>query len=470
VNEMMARAAYTALWVVVLPFALARLWWRGRKEPGYRQHWRERFTVALPAAPTQKLIWLHAVSLGETRAAAPLLDELLRLCPEHKVLLTHTTATGRAQGAALAAQHAGRVLQAWLPYDLPWYAQRFFAHFAPELGIVMETEVWPNLLQAAKQQGVKLAMANARLSEKSASGYARWPALTWPAFAAFDAVLAQTAADAQRLTQCGARNTQVMGNVKFDAPLDGALLALGREWRAAYGKPVLLAASTREGEEALLLQAWKAIPVDERAKVKLAMVPRHPQRFDEVAALISNAGFDVQQRSHSPSPQPSPADAGEGVRAEQSSINNDDAIYLGDSLGEMSLYYGMADVAVMGGSILNYGSQNFIEACAAGCPVVLGPSTYNFAQAAADAISVGAALQVISSEQVQESAAPHQAAAPSSSSSASKVSAQVLQAAFELACSPARQAQMHQAALTLAQAHQGASLRQAWALQALLLA
>jgi 3-deoxy-D-manno-octulosonic-acid transferase len=373
------------------------------------------------------------------------------------VLLTHTTATGRAQGAVLAAQHAGRVMQAWLPYDLPWYAQRFFAHFKPELGIVMETEVWPNLLQAGKKQGVKLALANARLSEKSANSYARWPALTRPAFAAFDAVLAQTAADAQRLTLCGARNTPVMGNVKFDASLDAALLALGRQWRAAYGKPVLLAASTREGEEALLLQAWKAIPIDKRAKVKLAIVPRHPQRFDEVAALISSTGFDVQRRS-----------AG-------ATLDQTEAVYLGDSLGEMSLYYGMADVAVMGGSLLNYGSQNFIEACAAGCPVVLGSSTYNFAQAAADALAAGAALQPLSalqitlSEPAQASAVPHQAVAPSSSSSAAKVSAQVLQAAFELACSPARQAQMRQAALALAQAHQGASLRQAWALQALLM-
>ncbi len=442
---MMARALYTALWLVALPFAWGRLMWRGRAEAGYRIRWAERFTLNLPAKPTQRLIWLHAVSLGETRAAAPLLAELLKLCPEHVVLFTHSTATGRAEGETLAAQHHGRIVQSWLPYDTTWFASRFFTHFRPELGIVMETEVWPNLMHAAHAGGVRMALVNARLSEKSARGYARWPALTRPAFSAFDRVLAQSEADAARLTSAGATQVEVMGNVKFDMALNEVQFAQGREWRTHWNLPIVVGASTREGEEALLLAAWRAMGLNAHRKVTLMIVPRHPQRFNEVAALVKAQGFELLRRSDT---------AWSSVHL---ALRGDDTVLLGDSLGEMAMYYGLADVVIMGGSLLSYGSQNLIEACAAGCPVILGPSIFNFAQAAVDAVACGAAVQV--------GAAAGEAL---TSSAQEAVSARALQQALELACSPERAAPMRRAALALSLSHQGAATRQALALQALL--
>jgi 3-deoxy-D-manno-octulosonic-acid transferase len=436
---MMARLLYTALWLVVLPLALVRIFWRGRAEPGYRYRWTERFATALPNKPLQPLIWLHAVSLGETRAAEPLIEVLFDKLPAHHILLTHSTATGRAQGKLLMEKYPGRIMQSWLPYDLPWYMRRFMVHFQPALMVVMETEVWPNLMHTASQAQVPVALVNARLSEKSARQYARWPALTRATFASFTKVFAQTSQDAQRLKDCGALNVQVMGNVKFDMTLDPQQTAQGKAWREAYAKPVVIAASTREGEEALLLQTWKAMDEKTRSKATLMIVPRHPQRFDEVAELVKSNGFMAIRRS-------SDAWVSAGTSFDKQTV------LLGDSLGEMAAYYAMSDVCIMGGSLLNYGSQNLIEACAAGCPVVLGNSTYNFAQAAADAIAAGAAVQPTLL-----------------SASADQVSAQALLRALELACSPAQVAAMRQAGQALAQAHQGASLRQALALTAILL-
>jgi 3-deoxy-D-manno-octulosonic-acid transferase len=432
---MMARLLYSWLWLMVLPLALLRIFWRGRVEPGYRYRWTERFATALPDKPQQALIWLHAVSLGETRAAMPLIAHLLEALPEHALLLTHSTATGREQGKTIIDNYPGRVMQCWLPYDLPCYAKRFLQHFKPELGVVMETEVWPNLMNAAQEARLAVVLANARLSEKSAVQYARWTSLTRPAFGAFTAVLAQTSQDAGRLKLAGALRVDVMGNVKFDMPQEAKLLSLGQAWRAHLNKPVVMAASTREGEELLLIDAWLQLSEQERGKASLLLVPRHPQRFDEVAALVQAKGLALIKRSD----------------AAWSQDKSESAVLLGNSLGELAAYYAMSNVCIMGGSLLNYGSQNLIEACAAGCPVVLGPSTYNFAQAAADALGAGAAVQPTSP-----------------SGSAVQVPAQVLQQALALACSPEQVAVMRQAGQALAQAHQGASLLQAMALKAIL--
>ena len=364
-------AAYSLLLRLATPLVFARWWWRGRHEPAYRQWWLERLGFSrAPGVPGR--VWLHAVSLGETRAAAPLIEALRAQRPGLRLLLTHGTATGREAGRALL--QAGDA-QAWLPYDTPGAVRRFLRQHRPLLGVVMETEVWPNLLHAARAAGVPLALANARLSERSQAKGLRLAALLHPALACFKRVLAQTQADAERLRASGARGVQVIGNLKFDMAPDAALVARGRAWR--QGRAIVLAAVTREGEEAALLDAWRALPAP---RPLLCVVPRHPQRFDEVAALVLRAGFTLSRRSAWAAAAPPPADAAE--------------VWLGDSLGEMPAYYAAARVALLGGSFAPLGGQNLIEAAACGCPLVMGPHTFNFDQAAELALAAGAALRV----------------------------------------------------------------------------
>lgn len=369
-REPLARAAYALLLRLATPLYFLRLWWRGRHEPAYRQHWRERLGLATaPVVPGR--LWLHAVSLGETLAAAPLLQALREQRPGLQLLLTHSTATGREAGAKLLQPGDA---QAWLPYDTPGAVRRFLRAQRPLAGVVMETEVWPALLHAAQAAGVPLVLANARLSARSAAKGERLAALLHPALARFGQVLAQTEADAQRLRQAGARRVQVMGNLKFDITPKPGLLARGQAWQAALGRPVVLAAVTREGEEAPLLAAWAATTAP---RPLLLLVPRHPQRFDEVAALVAQAGFSLQRRSLWAEAPPAAAALAD--------------VWLGDSLGEMALYYGCAQVALLGGSFAPLGGQNLIEAAACGCPLLMGPHTFNFAQAADDALAAGAA-------------------------------------------------------------------------------
>ncbi|RVU44575.1 3-deoxy-D-manno-octulosonic acid transferase [Rubrivivax rivuli] len=372
-SEPLARALYALLLRLATPLYLARLWWRGRREPAYRSHWRER--LGWPAAGTPPVpgrLWLHAVSLGETLAAAPLVQALREQRPGLQFLLTHSTATGREAGAKLLQPGDA---QAWLPYDTPGAVRRFLRAHRPSGGVLMETEIWPVLLHAAQAEGVPVVLANARLSARSARKGRRLATLLHGAAARLSTALAQTDADAQRLAEAGARKVQVMGNLKFDITPRPELLARGQAWRQLLGRPVVLAAVTREGEEALLLAAWAALPAAGRPL--LLIVPRHPQRFDEVAALVAEAGFSLQRRSAwGTSPAP------EAVRAE---------VWLGDSLGEMAQYYACADVALLGGSFAPLGGQNLIEAAACGCPLLMGPHTFNFAQAAEDALAAGAA-------------------------------------------------------------------------------
>lgn len=362
----------------LLPLLLARLWWRGRAEPGYRAAMAERLGC-FPGRPREAAgwVWVHAVSLGETRAAAPLIDALRQRLPGLRLLLTHGTATGREAGLALLREGDR---QAWLPLDTPGATRRFLAHFQPRLGLLMETEVWPNLQHAAAQAGVPMLLVNARLSDKSLRRGQRLAALMRPAAESLTLALAQTQADAGRLRQAGVPQVQVCGNLKYDMLPPPALIERGRAWRAASGAPVLLLASTREGEEALLLAAWLAHQGPGRPAARLLIVPRHPQRFDEVQALIERAGLCVQRRSAWGEGQPAPADA--------------PVVWLGDSMGEMPAYYAAADVALLGGSFEPLGGQNLIEAAACGCPLLMGPSTFNFAQAAEEALAAGAARRV----------------------------------------------------------------------------
>jgi 3-deoxy-D-manno-octulosonic-acid transferase len=317
------------------------------------------------------VIWLHAVSVGETRAAEPLLNALRSRHPDCDLLITQMTATGREAARQL---FGGGVHLAWLPYDYPSAVRRFLRNFRPRLGILMETEIWFHLVGECQRAGVPLLLANARMSAKSARGYAAVGPLVRLALGGLSAVAAQTTEDAERLRSLGAPAVEVTGNLKFDADPSAGSESLAAQFRHGFGsRGVLLAASTREGEEELLLDALKQNALGDAI---LVIVPRHPQRFDKVAQLLASRGLKFIRRSAN---IPLDADCG---------------IVLGDSMGEMAAYYRACDVAFVGGSLLAYGGQNLIEACAAGVPVLIGPYTYNFAQAAESAVAAGAAARV----------------------------------------------------------------------------
>ncbi len=374
------RALYTLLWWLALPWLPLRLWWRGRREPMYRAHIGERFGwYGRAPATSPGAVWIHAVSLGETRAVAPLVERLLREAPQRTIVLTHMTATGREGGRALFGD---RVTQAWLPYDLPFAMRRFLARFRPRAGLLVETELWPNLAATASEAGVPLFLINARLSERSARGYARIGALARPLVQALAGVAAQTEADAQRLRALGATHVVVTGNLKFDATIPAEMRDRGRLLREQFGRerPLILLASTRDGEEALLVDALSRARLPTQALV--VIVPRHPQRFDAVAALIEARGLTLARRS-------ADRPVASGVR-----------VVLGDSMGELAAYYAAADVAFVGGSLLPFGGQNLIEAIAAGVPTLVGPHTFNFAEASDAAIAAGAALRIGNADDV----------------------------------------------------------------------
>jgi 3-deoxy-D-manno-octulosonic-acid transferase len=373
-RERLARGGYSTLLRLLKPVYLMRLWWRGRAEPMYRHAIGERLG-AYQGERSEGWVWVHAVSLGETRASAALIEALRMRIPGMKLLLTHSTATGREAGAALLREGDR---QAWLPYDTPGVVERFFSQFAPSVGVLMETEIWPNLLHCARQHGLRVVLANARLSEKSQKQGQRLAAVLHPAVESLALVLAQTAEDAARLQQAGAPQVAVSGNLKFDMAPDEALVARGRAWRSMLGRPVLLFAVSREGEEAMLLAAWARLSVP--AKPLLVIVPRHPQRFDEVATLVRSSGLGLARRSEWTDTPPADALAADA--------------WLGDSMREMPLYYGLADVALLGGSFAPLGGQNLIEAAACGCPVVMGPHTFNFTEAAELAETASAAVRV----------------------------------------------------------------------------
>lgn len=371
----MARLLYTVLIHLATPLILLRLLWRARKQPEYLQHLGERWGIYRTPVP-ERLIWVHAVSVGETRAAQPLIEALQAAWPEHRILLTGMTPTGRAAGREV---YGDGVIQAYLPYDYPAAVDRFYKHFSPGFGVLMETEIWPNLLAGAQKRKIPVILANARLSERSARGYGKLPALARPAFAALRAVAAQTAGDGARIASLGATRVTVCGNIKFDVTPAPEKISLGHAWREAIGqRRIWLAASTREGEEELVLAAWRRIAV---AGALLVLVPRHPQRFDQVAELLAREEVAFVRRSTG-LPQ------------------HDTAVWLGDSMGEMVAYYTLAEIAFIGGSLLPLGGQNLIEAAACGCPVVVGPHTFNFQQATVDAIAAGAAARVEDAEGV----------------------------------------------------------------------
>ena len=374
----MPRFLYSTLLYLLLPLVAGKLALRSVKQAAYRPHWQERF--GFYRLPRQSgVIWLHCVSVGETRAAAPLIHALLEQYPERRLLLTHSSPSGRATSEAL---FGNRVQRAYLPYDLPFMVRRFLTHFQPDLGVLLETEIWFNLLAACQQRQIPVLLANARLSEKSARGYAKLGKLAQNALQSLHLIAAQTPNDAKRFQGLGAKRVETMGNLKFDAMPPSGTAAAGNQLRRWFGeqRPIFLAASTREGEEALILDALAATPI---ADLLTVIVPRHPQRFAQVEALLKKRGLAYEKRS-----------------SLKDAVASRTQIILGDSMGEMYAYYASADLCLIGGSLLPFGGQNLIEAMRLGKPVLLGPHTYNFAQVSATAVAQCAAWRVNTPEEI----------------------------------------------------------------------
>ena len=371
------------------PLLLRKLRRRGLQEPGYLHQVSQRLGRYDTPPVSPGAVWVHAVSLGETRAAGLLIGALRQIWPGMRLVLTHSTATGWAQGQTLL--QPGDV-QVWFPWDTPQATQGFLAQHQPLCGVLIETEVWPLMVQACRQAGVPLFLANARLNDRSCRSAQRWSWLSGPAYRGLSGVWAQSDADAQRLRSLGARVEAVLGNLKFDVQEQPLARAQAQLWRSRWRmgerpRPVVMLASTREGEEAQWLQALQVRPERQQALADLGvlwlLVPRHPQRFEEVHQLLQSSGMTVLRRSALPSGE---GDAPQGAAQAQ--------VCLGDSLGEMPVYFQAADMALLGGSFQPLGGQNLIEAAAFGCPVIMGPHTFNFAQSAELAESSGAAQRV----------------------------------------------------------------------------
>ncbi len=382
--ERLALKAYELFLRALQPALRRKLSRRAHKEPEYGLNVEQRFGVYVGDMPLGGFVWLHAVSLGETRAAALLLPALRVAFPEMRLLLTHSTATGWVQGQSLL--QPGDV-QAWLPWDTTQATHQFLMQFRPQIGLLMETEVWPRLVMACKQADVPLFLLNARMSEKSFRQAKRWSILSSPAYRSLTTVLAQSESDALRLKNLGCQDVRVVGNLKFDVDVSDQAQTLAKRWRGAFaGRQVVMLASTREGEESLWLQALQSNP--ERwarlnaLKIIWLIVPRHPQRFDQIYNLVEQAGLSCVRRSEWAVDSPDPLTI--------ASAN----VVLGDSLGEMQAYYLLSRLALLGGSFAPLGGQNLIEAAACGCPVVMGPHTFNFSEAAELATKEGAAVQL----------------------------------------------------------------------------
>ena len=370
---------YTLLLALLMPFALLKLVWRAFRQPEYLRHVPERFGFYRLPRPDEPIIWLHAVSVGETRATAPLVALLRQHYPGHRILMTHTTPTGREAGEQL---YGDDIMRCYLPYDLPGAMARFLDHFQPRIGLLMETELWFNLIHACERRNLPLLLVNARLSERSVQGYAKLGRLVEQGLRRLRHVVAQTETDAERLRALGAQNISIAGNLKFDVtpPLEAQEQGAALRHLLGLGRPVFLAASTRDGEEALVLDAIAEIRVPHLLTV---IVPRHPQRFNEVAALLEKRGLPYARRSTLSAPLPAEVQ-----------------VVLGDSMGEMFAYYAASDLAFIGGSLLPLGGQNLIEACAMGKPVLIGPHTWNFEAVANSALEAGAASRVESPAQL----------------------------------------------------------------------
>ena len=385
ISHRLMMGLYQLFWYLALPLALARLLWKGRLQQGYREHINERLGMSWPINGATPRIWVHAVSVGETRAAEPLISALIS--SGEKILLTHMTPTGRDAGRQLFAEHiaSGQLVQSYLPYDIHWAVNSFYRYFSIKVGLIMETEVWPTLILSACQKSLPLILVNARLSERSARRVSRFSNFAQLIYQSFTKILAQTNLDAKRYGSLGLSNVMVTGNLKFDVMPNSQQLehALALKKKLTQQVQIVCAASTRESEESLIIDAWKTFleSKEEPNDFCLFIVPRHPQRFDDVFTQLQSSFPKVLRRS-SMSDQ------------EFSEAINHGTVILGDSMGEMSFYYALSDIVIMGGSLLPLGGQNFIEACALGRPIILGEYTFNFQQASVDVIDARAAIRI----------------------------------------------------------------------------
>ena len=388
----MNRVLYTLLFHLGLPLVALRLGYRAWRAPAYARRIAERFAFRLP--PLEKGgIWLHAVSVGESIAAAPLIRELLARYPELPITVTCMTPTGSERIQALFAgpDYRGRVQHCYLPYDLPWAAARFLDRVQPQLALIMETELWPNHIHQCARRGIPVALANARLSERSARGYARFAKLTAPMLAELSLIAVQTAAEAGRFRRLGARSeaVEVTGSIKFDLHLDPELprraSALREHW-GAMSRPVWIAASTHGGEDESVLAAHRQL-LAQWPDALLILVPRHPERFAAVFELCRREGFSTRRRS-----------AGEPLAA-------GDQVLLGDTMGELLFLYALADVAFVGGSLVASGGHNLLEPAALGKPVLSGPHLFNFLEIAAQLREAGALGEVADAQELAQQVA-----------------------------------------------------------------
>lgn len=378
----MNRTLYTALFYLGLPLVAIRLWLRARKAPAYAKRVGERFSFGLP--PLQPGgIWVHAVSVGESIAAAPMIRALLARYPQLPITVTCMTPTGSERIQAMFANEP-RIQHCYLPYDLPCAAARFLDRAKPRLAVIMETELWPNHIHQCAKRGIPVALANARLSERSARGYARFARLTRPMLEDMSLLAVQTAAEAERFLSLGARPeaVQVTGSIKFDLTIDPQLLVraseLRQQWRAVE-RPVWIAASTHEGEDEVVLNAHRQL-LASHPDALLIVVPRHPERFNSVFELCREQGFETIRRS-----------TGEPVTSSTS-------VLLGDTMGELLFLYALADSAFVGGSLVSNGGHNLLEPAALAKPVLSGPHLFNFLEIAAMLREAGALQEVDDAE------------------------------------------------------------------------
>ena len=380
----MNRMTYSLLLYLLLPLILLRLFWRGLVAPAYWKRWGERFGF-YGTDHQQAQLWIHTVSVGEFVAAAPLIRALMEEVPAGQILVTTTTPTGSTR---VRAEFGDRVLHAYLPYDFPGAVKRFIRYFRPQLGIVMETELWPNLFHRCGEHKMPLLLANVRLSQRSFEGYRRWvESLVRDALQRVSWASLQGEADRKRLVQLGMlpERAEVTGSIKFDLTLPEELLEKGEQFRGVLGsqRPVWIAASTREGEEQYVLEAHRRV-IRQIPGALLVLVPRHPERFNGVAKQAQSIGVKVVRRT------------------EGGECSHDTQLYLGDTMGEMLLFYAAADVAYVGGSLVPTGSHNMLEPAALGKPVLFGPHRFNFAEISQMLIDQGAALEVKDSSDLAE--------------------------------------------------------------------
>ncbi|MEG0860823.1 MAG: lipid IV(A) 3-deoxy-D-manno-octulosonic acid transferase [Pseudomonas sp.] len=373
----MNRTLYTLLFHLGLPLVALRLFLRSRKAPAYAQRIGERFAMNLPAM-RKGGIWVHAVSVGESIAAAPMIRALLQAYPQLPITITCMTPTGSERVRAMFADEP-RIQHCYLPYDLPWTAGRFLDHVQPKLAVIMETELWPNHIHQCAKRGIAVALANARLSERSARGYARFAGLTRPMLAEMNLIAVQTETEAERFRQLGARPecVEVTGSIKFDLRIDDQLLprarALREQWQAGQ-RPVWIAASTHEGEDEVILAAHRQL-LEHHADALLILVPRHPERFNAVFELCSAQFPTIRRSSAAP-------------------VGSETAVLLGDTMGELLFLYALADIAFVGGSLVPNGGHNLLEPAALSLPVISGPHLFNFLEIAAMLRDAGALQEI----------------------------------------------------------------------------